>query len=306
MRRSLAALISVLLVGCGGDQVPPEAVRQEAAPTMGASPAEESTAGRSGAKKNATRAERDRKRDRHKGANGISASSASKTGSGEQSHEDQDRDGQTETGESGAARGYPSAGTYLYAQSGYEEFCGAASCDRADLPARQRVEVSDPRRSDGGVIVVVHAAVSDRSSTRTTYRFERDRAVILEMAFTTSSGSFEYTTSYEPKPPIRALVLPLAERGLWSGTWEGRVSGSYRVRIQGRAPVRVGTRTVDAVKLATSATFEGELEGTTSTTLWIDPATYQVLRSEGDTDARSSLGRYRTEFTTALRTGPGY
>ena len=200
----------------------------------------------------------------------------------------------------------PSPGSYTYSQTGYEEFCQSATCDRSDLPETQSVDVDYHQRSKRSAVAVVDAHVSDRTSTRTTFEFTRRGTRILEMVITVSTGGLDYTTRYRPDPPIRAIELPLSVGKAWSGRWEDNVSGTYEIQVAGRESVHAGKRSVNAFKLTSKTTFRGELKGHQNLTAWIDPSTGQVVKTAGFTTADSSLGRYETRFTTTLSGGPGY
>ena len=200
----------------------------------------------------------------------------------------------------------PSPGSYGYSQSGYEEFCQGASCDRTKLPATQTVEVDYQQRSKSSAVAVVDAHVSERSSTRTTFEFTDRGTRILEMIITASTGGLDYSTRYRPDPPIKAIVLPLSTGKSWAGRWKDNVSGNYRIRVAARETLRAGGRSVNAFKLTSKTTFSGELNGHQDLTAWIDPSTGQVVKTAGFTTAESSFGRYETRFETALSGGPGY
>ena len=256
---------------------------------------------------------------------GSSSNSGSRKGSKKKSSPEDGASGQADTGASegndagtgsggptsqgtGKGRGVvsPSPGSYTYSQSGYEEFCQGASCDRTKLPATQTVEVDYQQRSKSSAVAVVDAHVSSRSSTRTTFEFTERGTRILEMVITASTGGLDYSTRYRPEPPIKAIVLPLSTGKSWSGRWKDNVSGNYQIRVVARETLRAGGRTVNAFKLTSKTTFSGELKGHQDLIAWIDPSTGQVVKTAGFTTAESSLGRYETRFETALSGGPGY
>ena len=206
---------------------------------------------------------------------------------------------------SGASVAYPAAGTYVYAQEGYEEVC-SAGCDRDPLPARQKIDASYDQRTAAGAVVVTDARASSDRLVRTVTVYTAERAEITEVHIEYAFGGFDFSTTYQPSPPPDVLHLPLSAGDEWSGEWSARTSGDYSVAVAGRDPVSVGGTSVDAYRLDTVTRFRGELEGRAVATVWIDPATNSVLASDGEMHLSTQFGRYNTAFQTALRSGPGY
>jgi hypothetical protein len=192
---------------------------------------------------------------------------------------------------------YPAAGTYLFDQEGYEEFC-QATCDRQDLPATQRVEYRYRSRSQGAAVVVSEARSSEERTMRTTTKWTRTTALITEVTTSFEWSGFEFVTTYQPKPPVESLRFPLQVGDRWSGRWEAKTSGEYDISVVAEEG--------DAFRIGTATRFEGEFDGTADITVWLDPDTRSIVAAEGTIDVESGFGTYRSEFDTSLRSGPGY
>lgn len=200
----------------------------------------------------------------------------------------------------------PAAGTYTYAQSGHEEFCDASSCERKELPPTQDVVTTHERRSENEVVVVTQADSSTSRSTTTTTRYSRAGALITNVKVRFNYEGFRFDNSYQPDPPVESLRYPLRAGSRWTGRWEDSTSGSYTISVGESTSVRVGSMTVQAFPVRARTTFEGEFDGEADVITWIDPATAAVVKLEGEIDVKSVFGRYSSEFTANLRSGPGY
>lgn len=294
--RLLGALFAALLLlttACGSDE-PTAAdgtVEQEGDENEGAS-GDDDDAARSG---------KDKSSDKM-GAKG--------TGEGAENDDGTRVGGGSDGGEGGdddeSSSWYPQRGVYTYAQSGWEEFCDATSCDKQDLPPTQDVETTYKEQSPSAVVVVTAAETSDSRFVRTTTRHTRDGAFVTNVYIKFSYQNTSFNNSYEPEPPVEILRLPL-ERGMqWSGEWSDRTSGDYEIEVGEREAVEVGGRTVHAFPLHSVTHFRGDFDGTANVTVWIDPATAAVVKTKGGMDVDSFFGTYRTEFTATLREGPSY
>ena len=200
----------------------------------------------------------------------------------------------------------PAPGTYTYAQSGHEEFCDASSCERKELPPTQDVATTHERRSQNEVVVVTQADSSTSRSTTTTTRYSRAGALITKVKVRFNYEGFRFDNSYQPDPPVESLRYPLRAGSQWAGRWEDSTSGSYTISVGESRAVTVGSSTVQAFPVRTRTTFEGEFDGTADVISWIDPATAAMVKLEGEIDVKSVFGRYSSEFTANLRSGPGY
>lgn len=198
----------------------------------------------------------------------------------------------------------PQAGRYVYAQGGYEEFC-SPSCERYDLPPRQRVEA---RRSgsSGAVTVVTEAHMSGDRVLRTTTRYTPQSASITDVHTSFNYEGFKFSQTYHPQPPVTSMQLPLDVGAKWSGSWQDDTSGDYRVEVLRREAVTAGGKTCNCFVLDTFTRFRGDFQGTADITAWIDPATNVPVRSRGKIDLTTAFGRYKTAFLISLATGPGY
>ena len=200
----------------------------------------------------------------------------------------------------------PAAGTYIYAQSGFEEFCDATECERQDLPPTQEVATSHKDGSGEEVVVVTEAESSDSRYTKTTTRHTHRHALITNVQVRFNYEGFSFNNSYQPDPPVESVRYPLQEGSSWSGEWKNNTSGDYSIAVGASRSVMVGNATVQAYPVRTRTTFTGEFEGTADVITWIDPATAAVVKIEGELRVTSVFGRYASEFSATLRSAPGY
>jgi hypothetical protein len=200
---------------------------------------------------------------------------------------------------------YPAAGSYLYSQSGFEKFCSGGSCERQALPERQTARIILQSRTDGRAVVVTETSSGDRM-LRTTATFTRANSLITDVYTRLSYRGFAFENEYHPAPPVESLRFPLRDGARWSGSWEDSTSGDYSVQVFGPSRVTVNGRAVRAFQVATTTRFEGEFEGEAKTLTWVDPATKAIVKLSGAVDLTSTYGRYVTEFSSSLRSGPRY
>ena len=201
---------------------------------------------------------------------------------------------------------YPAAGSYEYAQNGFEEFCQAARCEREDLPARQPVAIRHEGAAPDAATVISELRASNSRSVKTHTRMDRTRAVVTKVHVKFDYEGYSFDDTYSPQPPVESLRFPLRAGQSWSGRWEDSTSGDYRVRVFESEPVSVGGRTVRAFRVETFTDFRGQFNGRSKIDTWIDPATKAVVKSKGVLNVTSAFGRYSTSFATQLRAGPGY
>ena len=291
LRRQVMVVLSVALVaaGCSAPEPsPPDAPEAAASPTAreskpGATPKDGKP--RPGGKR------RSRERSGKKGDGGGSPFAG--TGEGRREND-------------AGSVAFPAPGDYVYKQNGFERFCQSGACDRRDLPNVQRVATSVERRGDDEAVVVSEAQVSERRFSRTTVRFTRDAAFITKVYARFGYGAFNFENTYRPDPPVESLRFPLRAGMKWSGSWKDDVSGTYRIEVSRRMTIAVAGRAVETFRLATQTSFRGDFSGQATVTLWVDPETRAVVRTDGRMSLRSSFGSYDTEFLTVLRSGPGY
>ena len=206
----------------------------------------------------------------------------------------------------GSSATYPAAGDYLFAQSGFEKFCAGGRCERQGLAKKQTVRLSVTTRSDDGATVVSETISSDDRVLRTTTDYTRAGALITDVYTRLTYQGFAFENDYHPAPPVESLRFPLQDGAAWSGSWKDSTSGDYAVRVFGPTSVTVAGRAVRAFQVATSTRFRGEFNGEAKTLAWIDPATKAVVKISGSADLNSTYGRYVTEFSNSLRSGPRY
>lgn len=290
---AVALVLLVLAAASCSDAQGPAAGSQEDAPSPRAEATDEGGAKRYGKRsrdRSAREAERKGRKERS-GASGAEGSGASREG--------------------GARRGdrialFPAPGTYVYDQSGSERFCQSGTCDERNLPDTQRVRTAVRNRSDDAAVVVSEAQVSESRFSRTTMRFTRRAAFITKVHARFSYGAFEFQNTYRPRPPVESFRWPLRAGMEWSGSWRDDISGSYEIRVVRGVRMRVGKSAVEAIQLDTRTQFRGDYEGEARITVWVDPRTRAVVRTDGHMRLRSAFGSYATDFVTALRSAPVY
>ncbi|HWC13059.1 MAG TPA: hypothetical protein VG929_00515 [Actinomycetota bacterium] len=296
IRRISAGLVAMLLVfaGCGGDDAP-TATEDPAAQERVDENDDGASKNKKARRKHGTAPEPKGKRF---GANRTDAQAETEGDDGSDNEETAEDDG--------SSRYAPAPGVYTYAQEGFEEFCDATSCSRETLPARQTVKTYYEGTRGDGLVVVTEARSSHNRLTKTTTLHAPDRARITKVHVRLSYEGFSFTNTYRPDPPVEAMRYPLREGDRWSGSWKDSTSGDYDIRVGGKEAVQVDGGTVQAFRVRTTTTFRGEIQGRGDVTVWIDPATAAVVKSEGRVELESVFGRYNTTFSATLQDGPEY
>ena len=296
-RWSCAVLALLLLAACsGGDESAPSAGPE--GPSATSTPADGGKG--SGGK------DRDGGRDDGGGKGKVSGGKGGRTdndetdeGDGENVFNDTEEDDRS-------SAVYPAAGRYLYGQSGFERFCQATRCEDQALPKTQPVQIALSEPSPDRAVVVSEIEASGNRTMRTTTTYTRRSALVTEVYARFSYEGFTFENTYRPEPPVESLRFPLREGAAWSGRWKDSTSGEYSIDVLGIEEVKVGGAVVNAFKLSSVTTFEGEFDGSAKALIWVDPATKAMVKTTGRLDLRSAFGRYITEFSNVLRSGPGY
>lgn len=201
---------------------------------------------------------------------------------------------------------YPAAGRYSYSQRGYEKFCNGGTCERQALAKQQTAVITLRARTPERAEVVTETSASDDRMLRTTATYNRENALVTDVYTRLSYRGFAFENQYHPSPPVESLRFPLRDGAAWRGSWEDSTSGDYSVRVFGPSSITVAGRAVRAWQVATTTDFRGEFNGRAKTLSWIDPATKAIVKLSGSIDLTSTYGRYVTEFSTSLRSGPRY
>ncbi|MFN2594314.1 MAG: hypothetical protein ABR579_05435 [Actinomycetota bacterium] len=205
-----------------------------------------------------------------------------------------------------AAPDYPAAGTYVYSQSGTEEFCSGGRCDNQQLPPTQREQTKITGQDSGHTTIVSEIRSADGRYVRTTFDYSRAVAAITEVYYSVNYDGFSFSDDYTPSPAVRSILWPLSVGKSWSGSWDAKTSGTYAMKVASSETVNVGGHATRTFRLDTNEHFSGEYKGTAAVTVWIDPATKAVVKTSGALRLANSLGSYDTNFTTLLQHGPGY
>lgn len=200
---------------------------------------------------------------------------------------------------------FPRAGSYVYTQQGYEEFC-TSTCASDPLPRRRSVGVSHGNSSRDAIVVIETTRISSHRTLRTSTRHRRSTARIAEVVDAFSRTGSRHPITYRPGPTIRALELPLRTGDAWSGRWRGDASGSYRMSVGGFDEIRTAGSSIRAARIVVRMEYRGAYEGYAVTTLWVDPTSRVVVASVGSMEVSGDFGRYTSDFDTRLREGPGY
>jgi hypothetical protein len=301
MRRTPAVLgmmLALLLAACSGGGSAPS----EAAVGSASSPADDERAGD-------PRPKQERKDEEpgkgEKGGSRASTAGGTRDRSSSGGSERGKREGSSPRGSS--ALSLPQAGSYSYVQTGWEELCQAARCDRSDLPPNQTVDIAYRTRSaERGIFTSETRNAGSRTQTLT-YDVRDDRAFITALESTFSTGSFRFRSEIVPQPPVVAAVFPLRVGKSWSGRWEdrnGNVDGSYRFEVVGRDRASVDGRTEDVVAIDVKPDLSGDFEGVNEMRMWIVPRDLTIAATKGFVDIDSQYGTYRSRFTTSYRSGP--
>lgn len=201
---------------------------------------------------------------------------------------------------------YPAPGTYVYSQSGTEEFCAGGKCDNERLPPTEREQTRITDRGNGHTTIVSEIRSSDGRYVRTTIDYADDVALITEVYYSFSYDGFSFSDDYTPSPPVRSILFPLTVGRSWSGSWDAKTSGTYAMKITGVDDATVNGHSIHAYRLDTSEHFSGEYQGKAAITVWIDAATKAVVKTAGALRLTNSIGSYDTQFTTNLEQGPSY
>ena len=233
-------------------------------------------------------------------------SSSGGTGTGDDDGQPRNAFNDSGSEDDGSSAAYPAPGGYVFAQRGFEKFCAGGSCERQGLAKQQTVRISVTARSGNGATVVSEASSSDDRMFRTTTDYSSAGALITDVYTRLTYQGFAFENDYHPAPPVESLRFPLQDGAAWRGSWKDSTSGSYSVQVFGPSSVSVGGRAVRAFQVATTTQFRGEFNGEAKTLAWIDPATKAVVKLSGSADLNSTYGRYVTEFSNSLRSGPGY
>lgn len=302
MRRIAGALLALFLVaGCSSPSAPDDELSR----------ADEGT--QEAAKDDAAQRDADRPTGKRRKTGKNDAKAAKGAPEAEEDASDTDVGPDTDDGGSTAARpdghgastrpGTPSpqSGRYVYAQSGWEEFC-AGTCRRSDLPASAAIDTGVSAAGTDRLKVVSESRSSKNRSMRSTSFLTEAALDIAEVEL--RYGSFSNT--YEPSPPVRSLRLPLAVGDAWTSSWSADTSGSLHAEVVRTDRLVVGKRSIKTYKLETVTTFRGEFRGTLTSTAWIDPATAMTLRTQGKARITTDYGRLNSNFDTMLIDGPGY
>ena len=310
MRRAATLLLAValLLTACASGNQPTE---DAATPGAVAENRDGSEKGKdSKGNESKTKDKRGSKQRKRGGESREESSAGGNNAEGGGDDEDRDERGSTNRGSGSRNSGssaYPSAGTYTFEQSGYEEFCDSAGrCDRNKLPSRQPVTLRYEDRSGSSATVVTEQRASDSRVARTWTRFTPSGAHITKVYVLMEYSGFRFERTYVPEPAVESMRFPFTSGDAWSGRWQASTSGSYSVKVGGATKTEVGGRGVTAYRIDTSTEFRGDFQGKSSVTAYYDVDTKALIAAEGVLNVTSQFGRYSTAFDTNLLSGPGY
>jgi hypothetical protein len=297
-------IAALLLVACGSTTESPDATatREEAGPSEPETSKNSGGGSGGGGREDGSKGASGKDKDKSGGSNGATeAGGGDETGGGRDQGSRSARGGGSSPASAASAGGVasPAAGTYVYRQEGFEEFC-STGCERDRLPPRQKIKAAQRSRTASSRVVVTEARASGDRLVRTTTRYTDAAAHVLEVHLEYSYEGLDFSRTYRPRPPVASLRFPLHTGDGWSGTWKGDVSGSYSVHVEGRDAVG-GVR---VAKLDTRTRFRGDLRGRANVTLWVDPHDGTVMRTAGNMTVEMGFGTYRSGFETTLGSRP--
>lgn len=289
---ALPAALLLLLAGCSDPQgtTPGDAAATEGAEVSagaGSSPGGDLSTGGGSAKGSGEDGESG-------GSKTGSASGPGKKGSGPRGSGG--GGGTPFAGGSEGSSGYLAAGEYVYDQEGFERFCQGPRCSKDKLPETATIRASYESRSGGEAVIVTESHSSEQQTITTTTRHTPEQALITKVVIDFAYGTFHYSQTYEPKPPIESLSFPLEAGKSWRGRWKAQTSGDYRMKVVG---VSDGVWEIETV-----TNFRGDFSGRAQATVWVDGDSRAIVRTDGDIAVASAFGEYTSSFRTTLRTAP--
>ncbi|MCA1832497.1 MAG: hypothetical protein LC750_07165 [Actinobacteria bacterium] len=212
----------------------------------------------------------------------------------------------TTTGGGSSTATFPQPGQYQYDQSGTEKLCQGAACQSYDLPPSETQTISYTSRSKSAAVMVIESKASDQRSVRVTLQLDKQGAGVTNITSHFSVGPFTQTTEITPDPPMQVIRLPLEVGAHWSGTWSGKISGSYSIRVLGQDQVEVAGHSVEAFRMSQVFELSGDVSGKQADTQWFDPATGIVVKDQGKSSFTSQNGTYESQYQHLLHSGPAY
>lgn len=204
--------------------------------------------------------------------------------------------GQGFAGGPGGSSGYMAAGEYVYDQEGFERFCQGPSCSKQPLPGTSTITATYSSRSGDVAVIVTEARSSERQTVTTTTRHTPHAALITRVVIDFSYAGFDFSQTYDPRPPVESLSFPLEVGKSWRGRWKAQTSGDYRMKVVGAS---------DGVfEIETVTNFRGEFSGRAQATVWVDARTRAIVQTAGQIAVASAFGEYTSNFRTTLRSAP--
>ncbi|HEX2294890.1 MAG TPA: hypothetical protein VHN37_06235 [Actinomycetota bacterium] len=205
-------------------------------------------------------------------------------------------DGTGFAGGPGGASGYLAEGEYVYDQQGFERYCSGPSCSKEKLPKTATMTASYSRASGDEVVIVTEVTSSEQQTVTTTTRHTPSQALITNVTIDFAFSGFNFSQSYDPKPPVESLSFPLEVGKSWRGRWKAQTSGDYRMKVTGAS---------DGVyRIETVTNFRGDFSGRAQATVWVDGDTRAIVRTDGEIAVASRFGEYTSDFRTSLRSAP--
>ena len=153
----------------------------------------------------------------------------------------------------------PGAGTYTYRTKGSET---ASNEGQSALDPINDLVVTPPLEDGDLTCFGFEREFSPTTAVTNVYIQRGEDTYISAIGVATAN----YATTIEPRPAILAVA---GSGTRWSGEVTGATSGTYDVEIFDRRPVSVGGERVEAVGLASHATYHGETEGSQDARTWL-------------------------------------
>jgi hypothetical protein len=184
----------------------------------------------------------------------------------------------------------PKVGTYRYETTGTES---APNEGKTKLGPENDIVVT-PARTDGDLACFGFDRQYSAATDVTNVYIQRG-----EDTYITAVGlaTPNYVTTIEPRP---AILASAGSGTRWSGEFSGPTSGSYVVEIFARRTISVGGERVEAVGLASHATYQGETEGSQDARTWLAVDRPLILADRGRLVIRVGSATNRIDYETRL------
>ena len=220
--------------------------------------------------------------------------------------------GSTPSGSSSGGGGTPAAasapapakaGTYRYDTDGSTTTSGAVNQTR-ELPSvtTLKIEAADGTRQRS--VRDMRDDEGDGTVTTTVLQYRADGVYLESLKIQATTAGFTVTYDFRPSPA--KLVAPAGtEVGdhleFSMESTDGSIQADVAVDVQARETLTIGGQSVDTFKVRTHTTFEGDVEGESTSTSNMSPTHSLTVREHSVSDARLGITESHTEYTATLQ-----